>query len=256
MNARILLAIGSLLVLAAGSVLIAERPATSLLPKGDEAKEPVRPELRVRSTEDFEVNGEGSAEAWKKTEWQPLHRRGEKGHAYKTRIKVLYSPKGLYVLMDAEDQKITAAMTEDFQDLWKEDVFEVFLWPDERDALYFEYEISPLNVELPILIPNLGGKFLGWRPWHYEGGRKIRKATATAGGPRKSGATVTGWKAEVFVPHALLAPLRNVPPKSGARWRANFYRVDYDEGTTTSWDWARVGASFHEFAKFGALVFE
>jgi hypothetical protein len=47
------------------------------------------------------------------------------------------------------------------------DVFEAFVWPDERDPLYFEYEISPLGRELPILIPNLGGRFLGWRPWHY-----------------------------------------------------------------------------------------
>ena len=36
-------------------------------------------------------------------------------------------------------------------DLWNEDVFEVFLWTDERYPVYFEYEISPLNHELPIL---------------------------------------------------------------------------------------------------------
>ena len=102
-------------------------------------------------------------------------------------MKVLYSKKGLYVLMDATDAKITATMQDDFQDLWTEDVFEVFLWPDERDPLYFEYEISPLNRELPILIPNLDGKFLGWRPWHYEGDRKTRKATSAVGGPAQVG---------------------------------------------------------------------
>ena len=41
-----------------------------------------------------------------------------------------------------------------------------------------------------------------------------------------------------------------------ARWRANYYRMDYDGGKQTSWDWARVGASFHEYKKFGTLVFE
>ncbi len=215
-----------------------------------------RPILRVRSTEDFEVTGDGKAEAWKKAEWQPLHRRTAEGNSYETRIKVLYSKKGLYVLMDAADKKITATHTKDFEDLWKEDVFEVFLWTDERDPLYFEYEISPLNVELPIIIPNLDGKFLGWRPWHYEGERKIRKATSAVGGALKSGASVQGWKAEIFIPYDLLTPLRNVPPKSGMRWRANFYRMDYDDSKTTSWDWARVGPSFHEYQKFGMLVFE
>jgi hypothetical protein len=250
MSARIALALTALLVLTASLVRVAE-PG-----RDDKRTSPARPELRVPKTEDFEVTGDGRSGAWKKTAWESLHRRGDSGHAYETRIKVLYSGKGVYVLMDATDQKITATMKEDFMDLWKEDVFEVFLWPDERDALYFEYEISPLNVELPILIPNIDGKFLGWRPWHYEGERKIRKATATVGGPRKSGAAVKGWQAEVFIPFELLTPLRNVPPKSGTRWRANFYRMDYDDDKTTSWDWARVGPSFHEFRNFGTLVFE
>ncbi len=32
--------------------------------------------------------------------------------------------------------------------------------------------------------------------------------------------------------------------------------MDYDEAQPASWDWARVGPSFHEFRKFGTLVFE
>jgi hypothetical protein len=101
------------------------------------------------------------------------------------------------------------------------------------------------------MVPNNDGKARGWLPWHYEGNRKIRKATSAVGGDVKSGAEVTGWKAEVFIPYELLRPLRNVPPKPGTRWR-----VDYDEGKQTEWDWSRVGPSFHEFQKFGTLVFE
>jgi hypothetical protein len=69
-------------------------------------------------------------------------------------------------------------------------------------------------------------------------------------------AKVTGWRGEVFIPYELLKPLSNVPPKSGTQWRANFYRVDYDNEQSTGWDWARVGPSFHDFKKFGTLVFE
>jgi predicted TIM-barrel fold metal-dependent hydrolase len=213
-------------------------------------------ELAVAATEDFEVTGDGSNKAWDKAKWEPLSKREAAGLPYETRVKLLYSPKGLYVLMDATDKKLTATKKEDFEDLWLEDVFEVFLWPDERDPVYFEYEISPLNVELPIIVPNMEGKFLGWRPWHYDGQRKVRKATSATGGAVKSGAAVEGWKAEVFIPFDLLKPLRNVPPKAGTRWRANFYRMDYDDGKKTSWDWARVGPNFHEFQKFGTLVFQ
>jgi hypothetical protein len=176
-------------------------------------------------------------------------------HAYDTRFKMLYSPTVLYFLMEATDRKLTATMTEDFLDLWNEDVFEVFLWTDERYPVYFEYEISPFNHELPILIPNFGGQFLEWRPWHYERDRITRKATSIIGGPKESGASIQGWRAEFFFPYALLRPLQNVPPKPGTRWRANFYRMDYDDGKRTQWAWAPVGESFHEFEKFGDLEF-
>ncbi|MDT8301720.1 MAG: amidohydrolase family protein [Sedimentisphaerales bacterium] len=212
--------------------------------------------LLIRRTEDFVVNGRGDAAAWDKTAWEPLNLRTTDGHKYKTRVKMLYSETGLYVLMEAEDRKLTATMKKDFLDLWNEDVFEFFLWPDERYPVYFEYEISPLGFELPILIPNFGGVFLGWRPWHYDGKRKTQTATTIMGGPKQSGARIAGWKAEVYVPYELLKPLQNVPPQSGTRWRANFYRVDYDDDKSTSWDWARVGGSFHEFEKFGTLIFE
>jgi hypothetical protein len=212
--------------------------------------------LRVKRTEDFKINGRGDASVWSKTSWEPLNLRRKDGHKYQTQIKMLYSGTGLYVLMEAEDRKITATMKADFLDLWNEDVFEFFLWPDEKYSVYFEYEISPLGFELPILIPNFGGEFLGWRPWHYDDKRKTQKATSVIGGRKQSGAKVRGWKAEVFVPYDLLKPLQNVPPQSGTQWRANFYRVDYDNGKSTSWDWARVGASFHEFEKYGTLIFE
>jgi hypothetical protein len=209
----------------------------------------------VKPVDDFDVTGAGDNAAWRTTEWTQLRRRQADGRPYDTRVKMLYSNTGVYVLMEGSDRKLTATMNEDFMDLWNEDVFEVYFWPDEQYSVYFEYEISPLDHELPILIPNFGGKFLGWRPWHYEGDRRTRKATTTIDGPKESGATISGWRAEVFFPYALLRPLQNVPPKPGTRWRGNFYRMDYDDGQRTQWDWARVGDSFHEYQKFGELIF-
>jgi cellulose/xylan binding protein with CBM9 domain len=234
------------LVLAAVAVLGAEAQATP----------PARKTLKVSRTEDFEVSGDGANAAWAKAAWEPLVARGAKLREDLTQVKVLYSARGLYFLMQGADRAVTATMTEDFADLWKEDVFEVFLWPDEKTPLYVEYEISPLGYELPILVPNFQGKFFGWRPWHYEGERKIEKATSVQGGEKKSGSTATGWTAEFFIPYALLTPLENVPPKPGTTWRANFYRMDYDGGQTASWDWSRVGPSFHDIQNFGTLIFE
>lgn len=247
MNERILFGVILAMVVGGCSRVFTQRSTRKELP----AKV-----LLVRQTEDFVISGRGDASAWMKVNWEQLNLRNTDGHQYGTRIKMLYSKSGLYILMEADDCTLTAKMNEDFLDLWNEDVFEFFLWPDEGYPVYFEYEISPLGFELPILIPNFGGKFLGWRPWHYEGKRKTQKATTVVGGSEQPGAHITGWKAEVFVPYDLLKPLQNVPPKPQTRWRANFYRVDYDDGKTTSWDWARVGSSFHEFEKFGTLIFE
>ena len=214
------------------------------------------PVHRVAQTADFTVDGKGGAPAWSKAAWQPLNPRAAADDASPTRFKMLYSASGLYVLMDGEDRTLTATFKEDFLDLWTEDVFEFFLWPDERYPVYFEYEISPLGFELPILVPNFGGQFYGWRPWHYEDKRQTQKAVSVRGGPASTGAAITGWTAEVFVPYDLLKPLSNVPPKSGTRWRANVYRMDYDGGRAMSWNWAPIRGTFHQPDKFGTLVFE
>ncbi|MBX3444047.1 MAG: carbohydrate-binding family 9-like protein [Planctomyces sp.] len=224
--------------------------------RADDADADARPVLRVPQTDDFPVTGDGSHAAWEAAGWTPLNVRPGGTHPYTARVKALHSKTGLYVLFDGSDARLTATFTEDYATLWTEDVFEVFLWTDERHPLYFEYEISPLGYELPILIPNLDGAIMGWRPWMYEGGRKVQKRVSISGGPQQSNADIAGWRAEMFFPYELLKPLRNVPPQPGSQWRANFYRVDYDNGQSTAWDWARVGPSFHEFEKFGTLVFE
>jgi hypothetical protein len=212
--------------------------------------------LDVRLTEDFEVTGNGSNAAWARANWIPLRRRQADGLPYESRFKILYSKKGLYVLMDGTDAKLTTTGRKDFENLWEEDVYEAFFWPDAGAPVYLEYEISPLNFELPILVPNNGGAFMGWRPWHYENDRKVRKATTAVEGPKEAGAAVKGWSAEFFIPFALFHGLKSAPPSSGSRWRANFYRMDHDGGKLTQWEWAPVGPSFHEYQKFGFLTFE
>ena len=209
--------------------------------------QPAPPTALVKATADFEVAGNGTNPAWARTNWVALNRRQTDGHPYESRFKILYSSAGVYMLMEGTDSKITTTGQPDFGDLWEEDVYEAFLWPDQTQPLYLEYEISPNSSELPLLVPNNGGTFMGWRPWHYEGDRKIRKATSVRS---------EGWSAEFFIPYTLLTGIRNVPPAAGTRWRANFYRIDYDDRKVTQWDWARVGESFHEYAKFGVLIFE
>ena len=207
--------------------------------------------ITVKKTKDFSLTGLGDAAAWKTTSFTKLQKKSTTGVNYTTQFKILYSDSGIYCLYICEDSIITSTLKEDFADLYNEDVVEAFFWPDEKSVLYFEYELSPWNYELPILVPNYNGKFLGWRPWHYEKERRTRHAASI----NKQAGKVIGWTAEFFIPYVLLSPLENVPPKAGTKWRANFYRIDYDKGGNY-WSWKPTGLSFHEYKKFGTIVFE
>jgi len=214
-----------------------------------------RHDLQVRRTPDFELSGDGKNKAWDLAPWNRLT-PSENSDGKTTQFKMLYSDKGLYFLFHNEDAVLTATKTTDFEKLWLEDVVEVFLWPDTTKTIYFEYEISPLNYELPLIIPNFDGKFLGWIPWQYTGDRKVVHHTHVDGGEKKSGSTITAWHAEFFLPYALLAPLPNVPPKRGTVWRANMYRIDYDSAQPVRWHWKPIETNFHQYAKFGRIWFE
>ena len=211
--------------------------------------------FHVKGTDDFELSRNGTSKAWETTNWlqMPVTEGDDKRQ---TKVKALYSSTGIYFLFHNQDRILTASKTADFDRLWLEDVNEIFLWTDTTQTIYFEYEISPLNVELPILVPNVNTRFLGWLPWEYSGDRKTRHMTSVGDAEKKNGSAIKEWYAEIFIPYKLLAPLGNVPPKSGTSWRANFYRIDYDDHQSIEWSWKRTEKTFHEFRKFGTLIFD
>jgi hypothetical protein len=213
-------------------------------------------ELVLKPIGDFRITGEGGHSAWKAIEWSALCRVGAGASTHATRFKTAYSPTGLYFLFDCQDHKLTCTGLPDNGTLFTEDVVEVFLWPDERHPLYFEYEISPLGAQLPILVSNNGGAFHGWLPWHHEGPRRCQAATVIRGGDRAPGSVVEGWTAEFFIPFALFSGVCP-PPAAGDRWCANLYRIDYDESPASHWAWdTRPSTNFHDYARFGKLIFK
>ncbi len=209
--------------------------------------------LIVKKCADFKITGDGHSDQWKNAEWLTLVQPDSNNSAYKTKVKVLYSTSGIYFLFNCGDKKLTSTMRADYLNLWEEDVVEVFLWTDEKFPVYFEYELSPFNFELPIMVPNNNGKFLGWLPWHYDGERRTRHATSVI---KENGKDISAWVAEFYIPYKLLDPLGNVPPQLGTKWRANMYRIDYDEGSEMPFVWQKVSGTFHEYKKFGTFIFE
>lgn len=212
--------------------------------------------LLVRKCEDFNPTGKGDHPEWNRTEWHPLQKLDPAGVDYETKFKILYSSKGIYVLFYGKDNKVTTNFDQDFSDLFKGDVFEVFFHPDPKLPLYFEYEINQLNKELVLLILNRNGALQGWAPWHYEKGRLVSKMVDAVGGRGEKNASITSWSAELFFPNELLKTLSHMPPVSGTVWNANFYRLDYDSGSMVKWAWSPVKNSFHEYQNFRPIKFE
>jgi hypothetical protein len=208
--------------------------------------------IAVRGTADFNPDGRGTADAWHRAEWHAMPRVGEKVSDYTARFRILHSPTGIYLLFHGTDTKVTSPFRRDFDDLYLADVFEAFFHTRPSDPVYFEYEVSPRNRELVLLIPNLGGRFFGWRPWKYDAGRKTVKRVSIV---RERG-RMTGWMAEVFIPFRLLEPLRDCPPRPGDVWHGNFCRLDYDSGRIEKWAWAPVRSGFHEFERYLPMRFE
>lgn len=214
-------------------------------------------QLELPHIADFTVTGRPDAGPWPGLEWCALAELGERRAGYRTRFKAAWSELGIYVLIDCEDSLLACSgRLADFEDLYREDVVELFLWPDPCYPLYLECEVSPLEKELVLLVANSAGGFMGWRPWHYEGTRLIKKAVCVRGGERAPHAAVSGWSAELFVPFALMQGFVAGAPAAGACWRANVCRIDYDQPPRALWAWSPVsGGTFHSPAEFGEWRF-
>ncbi len=226
--------------------------------------------LKVKATADFTITGDGTSVNWKSTEWNYIPQRSNEALKnagwyispessniaalqYNTYFKILYSANGIYLLYKCEDSVITATIKADNLNLYDEDVVEAFLMPDENTPHYFEYELSPLNYELPLLVLDNDGKNSGWLPFMYEGKRKVTHAIKINESNAADKRFV--WTAEIFIPYNLLYSMKNIPPQKGTKWKANFYRIDYD-GSPKYSSWQLTRNSFHDYKKFGTLVFE
>ncbi len=238
------LLLGAMMVALYGNDIMAENKTNSPEP------------LLVKKCQDFLITGDGSNQEWDKMAWQELSKLDGGGADYRSRFKICYSSKGIYLLFEGEDQKISTKFDKDFDTLYQGDVFEAFFHPDPKFPLYFEYEINQLEKEIVFLVPNIKGTFYGWIPWKYENGNRVLKKVRVKGGNIKPEGSISSWSAELFFPYSLLRPLSNVPPVSGTTWNANFCRLDYDTGKMIKWAWARIVGNFHEFEKYRPIRFE
>ena len=211
----------------------------------------VQDTLRVNKVLPFEIDGAGTNARWNAANWVNLIQLDSSSLQYPSKFKILYADSGVYVLFSGLDKKITSPYKNDFEDLFRADVFEVFFHPEPSTPIYLEYEINAYNAELVLLVPNLSKKTFGWAPWKYTGKKKVVKKVKV----HEQNNEMYKWTAELYFPFKLFIPLQNLDVKKGVCWNANFYRLDYDDTKMVKWAWSPIIKSFHEFEKYGVIQF-
>jgi len=185
-------------------------------------------------------------------ELTPSHGRGASRGFQSTALRLCHDGERLYIAFECEDGAIVASHSGRNAPLYEEDVVEAFLAPGADRRHYFELETSPRNAwfEARIESPDSRRDTMRVdRDWICADFAHAVRVT----GRRSDGDE--SWSAEWSIPFASLS----VPaPRTGDRWRANFYRIDQAHGGEYS-AWSPTLADppdFHLPDRFGVLVFE
>jgi hypothetical protein len=177
-------------------------------------------------------------------ELAPVHLRDARTGAaprLRTAVRLGLRGRALCVRFDGRDDGVVASLTKRDDPLWQEDVFEVFLSPENPPRLYYEFEVNPLGTlfDARVSSPELSRATMrAETAWDCEG-----FAARVTRGPGR-------WSASLRIP---LDPL--CAGAAPTLWRANFYRVDRNaENEYSAWSptWADP-PDFHVPELFGVL---
>ena len=197
------------------------------------------------------LDGDLSDPAWANAPWtrEFVDIRGPDWPAptYRTRIKILWDERYLYVAADLEEPHLWGTLTRRDAIIYQDDDLEVFLDPGGEGREYFELEINALGTVFDLFLDKPyreGGRAeVSWDPPGLLAGILLR---GTLNDPSDQD---VGWTVELGIPWADLVPPPHTPPRSqealppdrttrgrspapgppdpGDEWRVNFSRVDW-----------------------------
>lgn len=221
-------AVGVLALVLPGALCLPAQP-------GDQAPDPgyLRPRGYVcyRANGPIKIDGKLDDPAWNAVPWSEafVDIEGDRKPRpkYRTRMKMLWDDKCLYIAAELEEPHVWATLTKHDSVIFQDNDFEVFLDPDGDSHLYAELEINALNTTWDLLLTKPykdDGKAIS--AWEITG---LRTGVHVDGTLNHPGDTDHGWTVEIAWPWVGLAELtdKKSPPQDGAQWRINFSRVEW-----------------------------
>lgn len=179
------------------------------------------------------VDGSLDDPAWRTAPWTTdfvdIRGPGWPDPPLRTRAKMTWDDRALYVAAEMEEPHLWATLVERDAIVWRDDDFEVFLDPDGDGLNYFEVEVNPHGTVLDLFLAkpyDEGGS--AQIEWDLAG---LAVAVRLSGSLNDPADRDAGWFVEMAIPwHGLTAPGAARPPtapRAGEEWRVNFSRVDW-----------------------------
>lgn len=175
----------------------------------------------------IKIDGHLNEKSWIDAPWTDyfidIEGESKPSPAYKTRVKMIWDNQYLYIAAQMEEPHIWANPKPATDIIFKDNVFKIFIDPDNNMNDDFEIQINPLNIML-FLVMNKpyrdGGKPVsGWEPTGYQSAVNIK------GTLNNSLDTDKEWIVEIALP---LAALGLNPEKQTSAFRVNFLRTGFD----------------------------
>lgn len=167
-----------------------------------------------------------------------------------TTAKLLWDEKHLYVAFICEDAFIQSTYAKHDDELWNQDVVEVFLDPDGDGKNYYELQASPAGVTFDSFLPEYRKNQNDW-----ESG--MNAAARVDGTLNSEKGQDTAWTVEMAIPFSAIQHAPSSPPKVGDTWRANLFRIDMKASGFQGMAWSPpMKPDYHVVSRFGRWTFQ
>jgi hypothetical protein len=223
-----------------------------------------------RTDHPMTIDGQLDESEWQRAAWSDefadIEGTSKPAPRFRTRMKMLWDDRYLYVAAELEEPHVWATLTEHDSVIFHDNDFEVFLNPSGDGKNYFEFEINALNTSWDLFLAKpyrLGGK--ADNSWEIPGLKTGVQVQGTLNEPKDRD---RGWTVEIAFPwQAFKERSGYEKPRAGQEWRINFSRVEWRTeavdgkyrklpGREDNWVWSPQGViNMHVPEQWGFVRF-
>jgi len=211
------------------------------------------PELMIpKATGRIKIDGKTDEDAWSRAALVKSFFRPTSGNPVTktpTEARLLWDDENLYASFLCKDQRIRSTYTKHDDELWNQDVVEIFLDPDGDSKNYYEFQASPAGMTFDSFLPSYRKNQNDWES-------QMKAAVTVDGTLNKPEDDDVSWTAEIAIPFKAIKHALKAPPAEGDVWRANMFRIDIGKQGISGMAWSPpLKPDYHVLDRFGKFRF-